>query len=237
MPISLNHIVSDVMNIASSGSNPIEFKIEPAQVVYWINEIRATLISQAIQKNQDLSDIWIQKISCLELEKTELGKCWDSEDEECSDGNGCFILRSIEELPDTIEIFGDNMIIRVTTLSGTVISKSNQFSEVYSKYNKYSNNKPVWWIENKRLYISGQTFIKKVDIYGIFDQPSDLANFKSCDDQSCWDYNSNYPCSLKMASMITDIVVRTKVYPYLQLPADNKNDADNAPEQVLPKKL
>ena len=237
MSISANTLISDIRNISSSGSNPIEFKIEESQILHWVNQTRATLISQAIQKSQDLSDIWIQKISCLELEKTELGKCWDSEDEECSDGNGCFILRSVEELPDTIEIFGDNMIIRVTTLSGTVISKSDQFSEVYAKYNKYTSNKPVWWIENKRLYISGQTFIKKVNVYGIFDQPSDLADFKNCDDQSCWDYNSNYPCSLKMASMITDIVVRTKVYPYLQLPSDNKNDADNSPEQILPKKI
>lgn len=237
MSITANHIISDIRNIATSGSNSIEFKIEDTQLLYWINECRATLINQAIQKNQDLSDIWIQKISCLELEKTELGKCWDSEDEECSDGNGCFILRSIQELPNTIETFGDNMIIRVVTLAGVILAKGNQFSEIYNTYNKYTGTKPLWWIENNHLYISGQTFIKKVNVFGIFDQPSDLADFKSCEDQSCWSVNSDYPCSLKMASMITDIVIRTKVYPYLQLPADNKNDGTNAPESPMPKKL
>jgi hypothetical protein len=66
MSLTTAKLVSDIRNIASSGSNPVEFKIEDSQILFWCNEVRSTLISQAIQKKQDLTDLWIQSITCLQ---------------------------------------------------------------------------------------------------------------------------------------------------------------------------
>lgn len=230
MALSLNHIISDIRNIATSGSNSVEFKIEDSQIAFWINECRATLISQAIAKNQDISDTWVQKIGCLEMEHVIDSDC-------CLVDSSCYVYRSVEELPDSIETFGDNFIIRVTMPSGEIISKSNPFNSIYSKYNKYTGTKPEWYIKNKHLYVIHKDSLKYVTVYIIAEDPTELGAFRDCSDTECFSYETDYPCSLKMASQITDIVVRTKVYPFLQLPADNKNDAANTPESPLPKKI
>lgn len=228
--MTANHIISDIRNIATSGSNPIEFKIEDSQILFWINEVRAMLISQALQRGQDISDVWVQKIACLELEQVDASDC-------CEDTTGCYVYQTVLELPATIETFGDNMIIRVTTSSGSIISKSNIFSEIYSDYNKYVNNKRIWWLNGRKVKVWSSMPLSKINVYLIAEDPSELSSYTSCDNSSCWTYDSNYPCSLKMASMITDIVVKTKVYPFLQFPSDNRNDADNASDGPVPKKI
>lgn len=224
MSLTLNKIIADIRNISTSGSNPIEFKIEERQLEFWINETRSLLISQAIQKKQDISDLWIQSISCLQLELADESEC-------CNLPTGCYMLKSIKKIPRTIETWSDNTINRVLTAKGEIISKTSNFENRYNKYNKYVSNKRTWYLKNDYLYITNETILDTVTLYGIFDDPSELSGFIGCDNNSCFNYNSVYPCSLKMASMITDIVIKTKVLPYLQLPADNRNDAANISEQ------
>lgn len=230
MALTVNKLVSDIRNIASSGSNPIEFRIEDSQVLFWCNEVRAMLISQAIQKRSDISDIWVQLISCLELEQVDKSEC-------CEIQTNCTILRTKREIPSTIETSDINLILRVETPAGDIISKSNPFEANYSKYSKYTKEKPRWFIKNNRIYIINEDMLEYINVYGIFEDPSELKSFVSCSGDTCFDWNSNYPCSLKMANDITNIVLKTKVYPYLQLPADNTNDANNTTIQPNTKNL
>ena len=228
--MTLRQIVSDIENIASSGSLPVDFKIDSSQVAFWVNEVRAMLISQAIQKKQDLSDIWIQAITCLELEQVDSSEC-------CSITTGCYILKSVQPLPVTIETWMDNTIIKVTKPTGEIISKSNPFEVNYNKYNKYTGKKSNWYLKNSYLYVTNEQLLETVNVYGIFEDPSDLSEFINCENNSCFGWDSNYPCSLKMANDITNIVLKTKVFPFLQLPADNKNDGANINEQPNTKGL
>jgi len=69
MGITARHIIADIESIATSGIAPNEFRIEPEQILYWINQTRSMLISQAIKNRQNLSDAWMQTIGCLELEQ------------------------------------------------------------------------------------------------------------------------------------------------------------------------
>lgn len=224
--MKVNHIVSDLRNIATSGSNPIEFKIEDMQLLFWINEVRAMLISQAISKKQDISDTWVQIISCLELELVDNSEC-------CEVTTDCYILRTVLEIPSTIETWMDNTILKVTKPTGEIITKSNPYKAQYSSYSKYTSNKPTWFIKNNRIYITSEQLLEKINVWGIFENPSELSTFVSCGGESCFSYDDEYPCSLKMANDITNIVLKTKVYPYLQLPADNTNDAVNNGDSQL----
>ena len=128
--MTLRQIVSDIENIASSGSLPVDFKIDSSQIAFWVNEVRSTLISQAIQKKQDLTDLWIQGITCLELEQVDASEC-------CEITTDCYILKTVKQIPSTIETYNDNNIVRVTKPTGEIITRSNVFEAVYNKYNKY----------------------------------------------------------------------------------------------------
>ena len=224
MSLTTAKLVSDIRNIASSGSNPVEFKIEDSQILFWCNEVRSTLISQAIQKKQDLTDLWIQGITCLQLEQVDISEC-------CEITTDCYILKTVQPIPSTIETYSDNNIVRVTKPTGEIITKSNVFEAVYNKYNKYTGNKSNWYLKNNYLYITNDQLLETVNVYAIFEDPSDLSSYINCSNNACFGWNSTYPCSLKMANDITNIVLKTKVFPFLQLPADNKNDGANINEQ------
>lgn len=221
--MKLIEIISDIRNIATSGSNPIEFRIEDAQIAFWINEVRSNLIAQQITKKQDISDTWVQVITCLELEQVDSSEC-------CEITTGCYVLRTKKEIPDTIETWMDNTILKVTTPSGEVITKSNPFRSQYQKYSKYTSQKPGWYIKGNRIYITNTQLLETINVWGVFENPTELSTFVSCGGSSCFSYEDDYPCSMRMAEQITDIILKTRVYPFLQLPQDNKNDSSNQPD-------
>jgi hypothetical protein len=220
MAITANKLVSDIRNIVSSGSNPIEFRIEDSQILFWCNEIRAMLIAQAIQKRNDISDTWLQSISCLELEQADKSEC-------CEITTNCVILRTVRELPDTLETTADNFIVRVEDPIGNIISKTTAFEEKYLRHSKYTADKRRWFFKNNRIYIINEDMLETINVWGIFEDPSELKAFTSCDGSTCFNWDTSYPCSLKMANDITNIVIKTKAFPFIQMPQDNTNDANN----------
>ena len=216
--VSLRRLVADVRNIADSGENNYSFRISDEQFAFWVHEIRAMLISQAIGKRQDISDIWVQALPCMELELVDSSDC-------CIITTDCYILRTKVRLPSSIETSGDNFIIRVTTPTGDIISKSNPFEAKYNKYNKYTAKKANWYLQDGYLYITNEKLLEYVNIFAIFENPEELSGYSNCGGSSCFNWDSPYPCSLKMGNDITNIIMQTKVMPFLQMPHDTSNDA------------
>lgn len=220
MATTLNQIVSDIRNIATSGSNSVSFRIEDKQIEFWVHEIRSKLIAQELQKRRDITDTWLQQINCLHLIEVDKSEC-------CEVETNCKILRTVRQLPQTIDYIGDNLIIRVESLNGDIISKTTAFESKYNDYNKYTSNKPKWFLKNNYIYIINTDYIDKINTIGLFENPTELQSFTSCNGNTCYNKSSQYPVSAKMASDITDIIVKTKVFPYLQMPEDNSNNAKN----------
>lgn len=220
--ITAQHIIADIRAIATSGGNSDDFKVSDEQILYWINEIRSMLISQALDKNADVADIWLQTIGCFEMELTDISSC-------CTVETGCLGLRSVLPVPTTI---GDDMsIMSVYTIEGGVINELNKARARYSKYNKFTGKSIGWFVRDGHLYLVNDTMIEMVSIAGIWEDPTDLAAYATCDGNACWSVNSEYPVSLKMASQITDIVIKTKIQPMLGFPMDNSNNASGATPQ------
>lgn len=229
MSITQNKIRSDIRNMATSGQNTIEFRIEDLQIDLWIDECWATLVAQSLQKRPDINDIWVQQITCLDLIQVDKSEC-------CEIETDCIILRTELRIPRSIDANKDNMIIRIESINGDIISKTNVFASKYNKYSKYTSNKSKWFLKNDYIYVINSEYLSKINIYGIFETPSELTDFVSCDGNTCFDDNSAYPCTSKMASMITDIVYKSKVIPYLQNPQDNTNNANNNLQTSNPNK-
>lgn len=216
--LNLRTMVADIRNIADSGKNNYSFRISDEQIAYWISEVRAMLISQAIGKRQDITDTWVQELPCMELELIDSSDC-------CFITTDCYILKTKQQIPVTVETGSDNLILRVTSPVGDIISKSNPFEVKYNKYNKYTANKANWYLNEGYLYITNEKLLEYVNIYAIFENPEDLAGMSTCGTSSCFSWDSKYPCSLKMANDITNIIMQTKVMTFLQMPHDTSNDA------------
>ncbi len=230
MAITAAQLVYDILEIASSGGNPNEFKIDNSQILYWVEQTRAILIGQALNKKDDVNDSWVQYINCLDLERVDASLC-------CDVPSDCLLLKSVLQLPSTLDTWKDNWIISVTTMDGTSINKSNPIKQKYQKYNKYTKNEKSWYLKDNYLYIINETFLEKANVAGIFEFPSDLERFVTCDGDACWTIDSNFPISLSMASQITDIVIKNKVNVFMQFPSDSTNNANGlTPKQSLDNK-
>ncbi len=230
MAITANHLIYDVLEIASSGGNPNEFKISNEQILYWIEQTRSMLISQSLGKKDDINDSWIQYINCVELEQVDASTC-------CLADTGCYILKSVQPIPSTIDTWKDNWIVSVTTIDGSSISKSNPIRQKYQKYNKYTSTSRGWYLKDDYLYIINDQVLTYVSVAGLFEFPSELANFTSCEGEACWSLDSPYPISLSLATQVTDIIVKTKVNPFMAYPMDNSNNMSGAtPQQSIQNK-
>lgn len=230
MAITLNHLIYDIIGIASSGSYPNEMKISNEQCKFWIEEVRAQLIGQALNKRDDIHDSWIQYIGCVELEQVEDSSC-------CLVDSDCHVLKSVKRIPSTIDTYKDNMIISVTTVEGVSIPKSNPIKQKYQVYNKYTGNSKSWYLKDNYLYIINDQLLSYVSLSGIFERPSELSAFVECSGEVCFTDSSTYPVSLAIASQITDIVVKTKAQPFFLFPSDESNDASSVtPKQAIENK-
>jgi hypothetical protein len=218
MAITANTLIYDILEIASSGGNSNEFKISKEQILYWIEQTRSLLISQSLNKHDDINDSWIQYIPCLQMELVDASEC-------CSAPSGCMVLKSTKQLPSTIDSWKDNWIVSVSTIDGSMISKSNPFKSKYQQYNKYTGKTKSWYVKNDYLYIINDEFLELVEVAALFETPSDLKRFADCGGNSCFNNDSNYPVSLTLATQITDIIIKTKINPFMQSQMDNSNDA------------
>lgn len=223
MGLTINHIRADILNLATSGSNPIGFKISDNQIYYWVNQTRAMLISQDIQKRREISDIWVQNITCLDLEEVDKSEC-------CEVTTNCKLLRTSLTIPKTIETHSRNGIIRVLKTNGDSISEVGHGESKYTKYTKYGKKSAKWYLKNNYIYIVDDDMLENISVYGIFDDPTSLSAYAACDGSTCYSIDNDYPCSLKMASDITNIVLKTKILPFLQIPSDTTNNAASDPE-------
>lgn len=217
--ITLQTITDDIRALATSGSNPNDFRIPDEQIYYWISQIRAMLIGQSLSKRDDLNDTWLQTISCMELIQADASEC-------CLAPSNCYVLRTKLKLPSTIDTWRANWIVSVTTPDGDPISKSNQFYNRYQKYNKFTGSNRWYYLKNDYIYIVNDQLLAYINVIGLFQDPMELYNFPSCNG-SCFTSESQYPVSVNMASQITDIIMKTKVQVLLAEPGDNRNDGQN----------
>lgn len=218
--ITLQEITDDIRAIASSGSNPNEFRIPDEQIYYWISQVRAMLIGQSLAKLDDLNDTWLQQINCMALELADESEC-------CLAPSGCYVLKTVDQLPNTIDTWRANWIVGITTPLGDTISKSNQFANKYQKYNKYTGKTRYFYLKNNYIYIVNDVMLEMINVQALFEDPLELSAFVSCEGDTCFKPTSAYPVSANMSSQIVDIIIKTKVMPLMSFPIDNDNDGNN----------
>ncbi len=224
MAVTLAKLVADCRNIASSGPTSIDFRISDEQIAFWIHEQRSMLISQALQKTYDISDNWIQQLRCVDLEEVDSAEC-------CEVESGCTVLRTVSEIPEAVELNGNDLILSVTGIDGTPLFRTNFFRSRFVNGAKYTKNKAFWYMKNSRIYIVNTNLIEKITINAVFEDPTDLATFNTCEGVACYTDDSPYPITMKMASQITDIIIQTKVRPFMLSSQDTNN---NSKDETLP---
>ena len=225
--ITLNHLVYDIKNIAYGGTQSDDVPVSDRQVAYWINQTRATLLKQSIDKYSAIPDIFVQHIECIALECKDKVECCNGTSEE-------YWLRSTQRIPNTIHRNGKNFITAVYSSDQNVsFSESSYYRQRTNKYNTYTKHKPRWFFKDGYLYITNDRMMDEVSLAGIFEDPTEVAEFKKCSGDLCFTWDDKYPITSAMASLITNIVLKEKMGIAIQAPRDDANDGRGQTETPI----
>ena len=224
--ISLNHLIFDIKNIAYGGTQSDDTSVSDRQVAYWVNQLRALLVRNELSSTRTIPDIFVQHIECINLECIDPVEC-------CEESSDERMMRSTQKVPLTIQRGGKNTILAVSSIDKKVgFSETSYFRQRTSKNNKFTGSRPRWFIKDEYLYLINSKLIDRVSISGIFEDPTEVIEFNTCEGVPCFTWDSKYPVTPNMAKTITDIILKDRLGITLSAPTDDSNDSTSKTEPV-----
>lgn len=164
--MKIGEIIQRVQSIYSKGVQSDDSRLTPRHIYNKIITVRSKLIQQKINKKQKISQWNYQDLQCVELVKALPYEC------PCLPSVGCEILRTKEKLPVPLTSLSKHMIQSVTSVDGTVTYSETTWNEKkYKSGNRYTSNKPDYYIRDGYLYITHPGGPKTISITGLFQDP------------------------------------------------------------------
>jgi hypothetical protein len=191
----VENILQRIFSLYSSGVEDKSERLMPRHIYNKMLSVRSKLIFQKINKKQFISNWSYDYLPCVALEEVSQSNC------PCLIPKGCSILRSVEKLPKPVNSISGYMIQSVTSVDGSIIfGEATQTSKNWKKFDKYTSNKPDYFIQDEYLYITVTRKLKAVTVTGIFNDPIEAAQYPSfCDGIGEQDSCSDNPLAVEFS--------------------------------------
>ena len=222
----IQEIIARITNLYEKGVPSRQSRLSPRHIYNKMLTVRSKLISQEAKKKQKINQWSYQTIPCIELIKAQVHEC------PCLPPIDCEILRSKYPIPKPMTDLNNHLIQSVTTLDGSVIFSEISWNEKkYKSSNKYTANKPDYYIRNNYLYITHKSGLKVIAITGLFDDPVSVEKFPSfCQDcVDCQDCTSpldkEFPIDNDMIDTLIDMCKQELIEQFSQMIEDTTNNS------------
>jgi hypothetical protein len=224
----VHELIQRVQNLYSKGTPSDDSRLRPRHIFNKLVSVRARLTSQKSNKNQRISQWSYQALSCVELIKAPIHEC------PCLPTGKCIILRSKYRLPKPILNLSSELIKSVTTIDGAIVFNQTSFDTFkYQKGNKYTGNKPSWYVRDGYLYITNNTILEVVSIIGLFESPEAVWEFpsfcKGYEDCGCESYlDKDFPIDGDLVEPTIELAVQELVQIFSQMREDESNNSKDS---------
>lgn len=215
--------IQRVQSLYSKGVQSDDSRLTPRHIYSALLTARAILLRQQVNKNQATSKWLLQPLPCAELITAPIHEC------PCVPIN-CKILRTKEKLPKPITGLEGSLITYVTSLDGNIRFDPDSFENVrYSVGNKYTKNKPTYYISNGYLYITVLKNLKAITIVGLFDDFIEASLFPSicgtCEECECNDIlDIEFPIDKDMERPLFQLANDELIIMFKQMKEDRQNN-------------
>jgi hypothetical protein len=222
----------------SKGVKSDDSRLSSRLIYSKILSARAKLLEQTSNKKQFISQNMMQTLSCIELIEAEKHEC------PCAPPRGCKILRTSIPLPSPLASLNGHMIQSVTSITGEIVYPETTWETIkYQKGNKYTANKPSYFIRSGYLYITHKKGPRIITITAAFNDPIEAMEFGSyceecneCGDKidNCLSYmDLDFPLQQSVSDTIVTICINELVAIFLQSQEDvTNNSRDSRVEQT-----
>jgi hypothetical protein len=188
---------------------------------------RSLFIRNELNKNRTIDSNLVQTLGCVELELASPVDCCIDIDVDCK------ILRTIDVIPNTIELHNKKLITRV----GNILFTNKKFNFVpydrfiFSGNLQYTKNDIYATLHGGRLYLKSNNIdhlgLKFIDIQGVFEDPTEAARFINCENNPCYSDDSPYPINMWMEDNIKTTLIEEYLKSTLKATKDMVNDGES----------
>lgn len=220
--LSLRQICYDIANLISGGIQSDDSPFSLRQIQFWVLNTRAELLSQWITKGHNLSINFMQPLQCVDIAQVDLSTC-------CGIKTECTAFRTVQRLPKPLSGQYSDLITRVSGVNfiGPTFHIVAHPRVQWELDNKFTFNIPRSFLYDGYLYTVGTNLfgLKKINIEGVWEDPTDVGRFKNCSGDPCFTEDSVFPMSRKMVEMMKRMITGTDLSLFLRTPRDDENDA------------
>jgi hypothetical protein len=218
---TLNTIVMDLLNIVRSANISRSELISPRQIEMWVHQYRAILIKQDLDKGKMPNPDYIQELPGLELEVVDRSLGIDLL-------SSRFLLRTMLEIPKTIDLNFKSGFMFVGTVDGREIEFVPQSRVRWQQYKKYTNGDNLSYLKGKHIYLVYPQPISSITVRGVFEVPTEVGNFTNTHATYTYeDWDSPYPIPINMLPTLKEMILKKELGITIQANSDTTNDSVN----------
>lgn len=219
--ITLDNIITDLLNVVRGSKITQSETITRRQIEEWVNQYRALLIKQDLDKGKMPNPDYIQELPGVLLEVVDRSNEVDLK-------STTYILRTKLELPKTIDLNFSSGLMYVGTIDGREIQLVPEGRARWQQYKRFTSNDPIAFLRNKRLYINTVVPMVSVTVRGVFEVPTEAGNFINTHaDITTLEYRDAYPIPANLVPVLKEMILSRELGVMVQSPSDNKNDSSN----------
>lgn len=226
--ITLNTIVTDLLNIVRASNIAQSEPISKRQLEDWVHQYRSLLLKQDLDKGKFPNPDYIQEISHLRLEAIDL-----SGDEVTSTGKetGFYVSRSELQLPKTLDLNFKSGFMYVGTIAGDELQFIPEGRSKWQKYKKYTDGETMAYLKNRYLYVQGPEPVKYITVRGVFEIPPEVGRFVNpITNQPYYNIESKYPIPANMLPVLKEMILSKELRIEAVAPTDTKTDKSHNPK-------
>jgi hypothetical protein len=217
--VSLNSIVTDLLNIVRSSKISRSESISKRQLEMWVHQYRALLIKRDLDKGKMPNPDYIQELPGLQLEVVDRA-------EGVNLLADLHLLRSKLTLPKTLDLNFKSGFTYIGTIDGREIQFVPEGRVRWQQYKKYTASDNLAFLRSKKLYLVYPDPIEYVTVRGIFEVPTEVSNFTNTHaDYTFADLNTQYPMPINMIPVLKEMILSKELGITIQATSDVSNDS------------
>lgn len=188
-----------------------------------IHDLRAVFLKRYLDKGHAINDAITQDLKCVPLEYADPADC-------CSVETDCLVLRTAVTIPKFLQQNKEETITRIGPINKLNIAFDIiSFHRVPFALEERFGRSIKAFLLNDRIYIISKNkvnlLLEKINIRGVFEDPTEAAKFVSCEGQPCYTDDSKYPITKDMKNSIVDTLFKQYVGE-TGMPEDETNDSN-----------
>ncbi len=228
--MTIKEIIQRIQALYSKGVKSDDSRLNSRHIYSKLKTIRGRLLYERVNKKQFIANINYQVLPCVELVVAPITEC------PCIPPLGCCIYKTKYPLPKPLSGMNGHIIKSVTSLDGNIVfSELTWQDKKYKQFDKYTSQKPDYFISGEYLYVTAKNDTEVIRIEILLEDPVEGYNYPMyCPtvDDCLTVFDREFHLDNSMIDAAIELSVQELIAIFNQSQEDSSNNSKDNPEQT-----